>query len=45
MFTGIENCLPSIGTMDTTEKFKFILESNDCVLSRICIQGIHKYTC
>ena len=28
--------------MDTTEKFKFILESNDCDLYRICIQGIHK---
>ena len=35
-----ENCLPSFGTMGTTEKFKFILGSNDCDLSRICIQGI-----
>ena len=42
MFTKIENCLPSFGTMGTTEKFKFILGSNDCDLSRICIQGIHK---
>ena len=42
MVTEIENCLPSIGTMGTTEKFKFILGSNDCDLSRICIQGIHK---
>ena len=42
IFTEIENCLPSFGTMGTTEKFKFILGSNDCDLSRICIQGIHK---
>ena len=42
MFTEIENCLPSFGTMGTTEKFKFTLGSNDCDLSRICIQGIHK---
>ena len=42
MFTKIENCLPSFGTMGTTEKFKFILGSNDCDLSKICIQGIHK---
>ena len=27
MFTEIENCLPSFGTMGTTEKFKFILIS------------------
>ena len=42
MFTEIENCLPSFGTMGTTEKFKFILRSNDCDLSRICIQCINK---
>ena len=42
MLTKIENRLPSFGTMGTTEKFKFILGSNDCDLSRICIQGIHK---
>ena len=37
MFTEIENCLPSFGTMGTTEKFKFILGSNGCELTRICI--------
>ena len=42
MFIEIENCLPSFGTMGTTEKFKFILGGNDCDLSRICMQGIHK---
>ena len=44
MFTEIEDCLPSFGTLGTTEKFKFILGrlSTDCDLSRICIQGIHR---
>ena len=42
MFSEIENCLPSFGTMGTTKQFKFILGSNDCDLSRICFQGIHK---
>ena len=42
MFTEIESCLPSFGTMGTTEKFKFILGIYDCDSSRICIQGSHK---
>ena len=42
MFTEIENCLLSFGKNGTTEKFKLIFGSNDCDLSRVCIQGIHK---
>ena len=31
MFAEIENYLPSFGSMDTTEKLRFILGGNDCL--------------
>lgn len=45
LFENITFVVPSFSNMSDCDKFKFILNSNDLDICKICISGVHKMYC